>query len=573
MTIDTKTRAWWRPDGSGPDILDVTLGDMLDRQAVTFGDRPAVTVDEQAGAGGMTWTYAALKADADMIARGLMSLGIDCGDHVAVMAQNCAEWILLEYALAKAGAVLVTVNPALVQGELDYLLTQSRAKALVFTPMFRANDISAHLRALMPDLSQMKGGRRGGAAILPDLETLIALGEAPDFAMPFSALRDLAEDVTPEALAKRQATVESNSVAQIQYTSGTTGKPKGAMLSHRSTLNNARLTAERGGFGPDDTLLSAMPLFHTAGCVCNVMAMLVAGGHLVTMDGFDARRMLELWDTHAPTILNAVPTMMTRMMEHPEWDSFNTNTLRKTFTGGTTIPPSLMRAMKEKTGGAPLVLMGMTECSPVITLTNPDDSFEDQLATAGTPLPHTEIRIVDPETGETCGWGESGELCIRGYNVMVGYFDMPEKTAETIDDDGWLHSGDLAELAETGHLKIVGRLKDMIIRGGENVYPIEIEDCLLDHETVSEAQVVGVPDPDLGEEICAYVVPVPGASINPQALQMFCRERMARHKMPKYIVGIETLPMTANGKVQKFALRTEAAHAIEAGSLQPVPRQ
>jgi fatty-acyl-CoA synthase len=572
MNTDTKTQAWWRPDGSGPEILDVTLGDMLDRQATAHADRPAVTVDEQAGAGGTSWTYGELKAEADLIARGLMSLGIARGDHVAVMAQNCAEWILMEYALAKAGAVLVTVNPALLKGELEYLLTQSRAKALVFTPMFRSNDIAAHLSALMPDLAGIKGGRRAGGDVFPDLEALIAVGDAPDFAMPFDELRELAESTTAEALAERQASVESDSVTQIQYTSGTTGKPKGAMLTHRSTVNNARLTADRGGFGPDDTLLSAMPLFHTAGCVCNVMAMLVAGGHLVTMDSFDARRMLELWDKHAPTILNAVPTMMTRMMEHPDWSSFKTNTLRKTFTGGTTIPPSLMRAMKEKTGGAPLILMGMTECSPVITLTNPDDSFEDQLNTAGTPLPHTEIRIVDPETGETCGWGESGELCIRGYNTMAGYFDMPEKTAETIDADGWLHSGDLAELAESGHLKIVGRLKDMIIRGGENVYPVEIEDCLLDHETVSEAQVVGVPDPDLGEEICAYVVPVPGAAIDPQALQMFCRERMARHKMPKYIVGIDTLPMTANGKVQKFALRTDAARAIEDGSLRPVPR-
>lgn len=570
MTNDTNREAWWRPDGTGPEILDITLGDLLDQQAVTHADRPAITVD--AGPAGMSWTYAELKADADLIARGLMSLGIARGDHVAVMAHNCAEWVLMEYALAKAGAVLVTVNPALVQAELDYLLTQSRAKALVFAPSFRSNDIAAHLRALMPDLGGLGGGRRAQRDVLPDLETLIAVGEAPDFAMPFDALRSRAGDTSADDLAERQASVESNSIAQIQYTSGTTGKPKGAMLTHRSTVNNARLTADRGGFGPDDTLLSAMPLFHTAGCVCNVMTMLAAGGHLVTMDSFDARRMLELWDSHAPTILNAVPTMMTRMMEHPDWDSFNTATLKKNFTGGTSIPPSLMRAMKEKTGGAPLVIMGMTECSPIITVTNPDDSFEDQLNTAGTPLPHTEIRIVGPETGATCDWGESGELCIRGYNTMAGYFDMPVKTAETIDEDGWLHSGDLAELAETGHLRIVGRLKDMIIRGGENVYPVEIEDCLLDHDSVSEVQVVGVPDPDLGEEICAFVVPVPGATVDPQALQAFCRTRMARHKMPKYIVGIDALPMTANGKVQKFALRSDAARAIETGALKPVPR-
>ncbi|MAM61551.1 AMP-binding protein [Maritimibacter sp. UBA3975] len=572
MTTVEDTLAWWRPDASGPEILDVTLGDMLDQQAIAFADRTAVTVDENGGAKSTSWTYAELKKQADIVGRGLMGLGIERGDHVAVMAQNCAEWILLEYALAKTGAVLVTVNPALLQNEVDYLLTQSRAKALVFCPQFRTNDIAAHLAGLMPDLATTEGGRRTGNRTLPDLETLVAVGEPPAFAMSFRDLCDHADTVSPDALAARQAKVASADIAQIQYTSGTTGKPKGAMLTHRSTVNNARLAGDRGGFGPDDVLLSAMPLFHTAGCVCNVMAMLVSGGHLVTMDGFDARRMLELWDAHEPTILNAVPTMMIRMMEHPDWDSFNTHTLRKTYTGGTNIPPSLLRTMKEKTGGDPLVLMGMTECSPVITLTNPGDSFEDQVSTAGTPLPHTEIRIVDPDTGAVRGWGESGELCIRGYNTMAGYFDMPEKTAETIDADGWLHSGDLAELAQSGHLRIVGRLKDMIIRGGENVYPVEIEECLLDHQSVSEAQVVGVPDKQLDEEICAFVVPVPGATVDPQVLQAFCRERMARHKMPKYIVGIDALPMTANGKVQKFALRDQATQAITDGSLTPVRR-
>ncbi|PJE25992.1 fatty-acyl-CoA synthase [Pseudooceanicola antarcticus] len=572
MTTEMDTRAWWKPDETGPEILDVTLGDMLDCQAATFGDRPAVTIDEDAGAGGAAWSYAELRAEVDEVARGLMALGIARGDHVAVMAQNCAAWVLLEYALAKVGAVLVTVNPALLRDELAYVLGQSRARALIFSPSFRSNDIAASLAQLMPDLDGLTGGRRKGGAELPGLELLIGLGEAPGFAMGFEAMREGAGAVTPEALAARQAEVQSRDVCQIQYTSGTTGKPKGAMLTHRSTVNNARLTADRGDFGPTDVLLSAMPLFHTAGCVCNVMTMLVVGGHLVTMDSFEATRMLQLWDSHAPTVLNAVPTMMTRMLEHPDFTSYRTRTLRKAFTGGTNIAPSLMRQMKERTGGDPLILMGMTECSPVITLTSPADSFEEQLATAGTPLPRTEIRIVNPETGDLCAWGESGELCIRGYNTMAGYFDMPEKTAETIDAGGWLHSGDLAELAQTGHLKIVGRLKDMIIRGGENVYPVEIEECLLDHETVSQAQVVGVPDPDLGEEICAFVMPAPGAELDPQGLQAFCRTRMARHKMPKYIQAMDALPLTANGKVQKFALREEAAKLVASGALVPVRR-
>ncbi|WP_010137642.1 AMP-binding protein [Oceanicola sp. S124] len=572
MTTELDTRAWWKPDDSGPEILEVTLGEMLDRQAALHPSRPAVTVDEGAGAGGSAWSYGELRDAVDEVARGLMALGLRRGDHVAVMAQNCAEWVLLEYALAKTGAVLVTVNPALLRDELAYVLGQSRARALIFAPGYRSNDIAAALQELMPDLAGLGDGRRRDGTELPGLELLIGLAGAPGFAMPFERMCAGAVAVTPGELAARQAEVQSGDVCQIQYTSGTTGKPKGAMLTHRSTVNNARLTADRGGFGPSDVLLSAMPLFHTAGCVCNVMTMLVSGGHLVTMDSFEAGRMLQLWDAHAPTVLNAVPTMMTRMLEHPDFARYRTRTLRKAFTGGTNIPPSLMRRMKEQTGGDPLILMGMTECSPVITLTSPDDSFEEQLATAGTPLPRTEIRIVDPLTGAPCAWGESGELCIRGYTTMAGYFDMPEKTAETIDSEGWLHSGDLAVLAPTGHLRIVGRLKDMIIRGGENVYPVEIEECLLDHETVSQAQVVGVPDPDLGEEICAFVMPAPGVQLDPQALQAHCRSRMARHKMPKYIQPMDALPLTANGKVQKFALRDEAARLVASGALVPVPR-
>ncbi|MBY6154378.1 AMP-binding protein [Vannielia litorea] len=563
--------AWWRPDASGPALVDMTLGALLDEQAERYGARPAVHVDERGGARGTSWTYAELRQEADLIARGLMAQGIRAGERVAVMAPNSAEWILLEYALAKIGAVLVTVNPALLQEELAYILTQGRVAALVFAPRLRSNDITGHLLGTLPELATTRGCVRAAGGPLPDLRLLIGLGETPaEFALPFDALREAAKAVSPGALSERQAGVACTDVAQIQYTSGTTGKPKGAMLSHRSTLNNARLMADRGGFRAGDTLLSAMPLFHTAGCVCNVMAMLACGGRVVTMDTFDAERMLELWQAHRPTIINAVPTMMTRLLEHPDAGAYDIRTLRTVFTGGTTIPPSLMHSMRERTGGEPMIIMGMTECSPIITQTNPVDDTEARFGTAGTPLPHTEIRIVDPESGRTCGWGESGELCIRGYLTMVGYFDMPEKTAETIDADGWLHSGDLAELAESGHLRIVGRLKDMIIRGGENVYPAEIENCLLDHDAVSEVQVIGVPDADLGEEICAFVVPAPGAEADPAALQDFCRARMARHKMPKYIVPIAALPLTANGKVQKFVLRETATGRIADGSLQPV---
>lgn len=548
--------ALWPADPNGPALLELTLGDLLDRQAEAFPDRPAVTVDDRSKDLLTTWTYAMLRADADRLARGLIGWGVAAGDRVAVMAPNCAEWVLLEYALAKVGAVLVTVNPALKRSELAYVLTQGQVSGLFAVTGYRGSDIAADLAAL--------------AADLPSLTRLCRIGEGEMAgALPFADLLALGDRTSDSLRAARQAAVNPRDVAQIQYTSGTTGKPKGAMLRHHGTVNNARLMADRGGYGPGDTMLSAMPLFHTAGCVCNVMAMAASGGHLVTMDAFDPARMLALWAQFRPSLVNAVPTMMVRMLEHPDW-SAAPRALRRVVTGGTSIPPSLMLQMREQTGGEPLIIMGMTECSPIITQTRDSDSLETRVGTAGTPLPHTELRIADPETGATKALGEAGELCIRGYLTMAGYFDMPEKTAETIDADGWLHSGDLAVLEETGHLRIVGRLKDMIIRGGENVYPVELEECLLDHPAVSQAQVVGVPDPDLGEESCAFVVLREGAQATPEALQAHCRQHMARHKMPKYVQVLGELPMTANGKIQKFALRQQAAAAIADGSLRPV---
>ncbi len=548
--------ALWPADPNGPALLELTLGDLLDRQAEAFADRPAVTVDDRSKDLLTTWTYAMLRADADRLARGLIGWGVAAGDRVAVMAPNCAEWVLLEYALAKVGAVLVTVNPALKRSELAYVLTQGQVSGLFAVTGYRGSDIAADLAAL--------------AADLPSLTRLCRIGEGEMAgALSFADLLALGDRTSDSLRAARQAAVNPRDVAQIQYTSGTTGKPKGAMLRHHGTVNNARLMADRGGYGPGDTMLSAMPLFHTAGCVCNVMAMAASGGHLVTMDAFDPARMLALWAQFRPSLVNAVPTMMVRMLEHPDW-SAAPRALRRVVTGGTSIPPSLMLQMREQTGGEPLIIMGMTECSPIITQTRDSDSLETRVGTAGTPLPHTELRIADPETGATKALGEAGELCIRGYLTMAGYFDMPEKTAETIDADGWLHSGDLAVLEETGHLRIVGRLKDMIIRGGENVYPVELEECLLDHPAVSQAQVVGVPDPDLGEESCAFVVLREGAQATPEALQAHCRQHMARHKMPKYVQVLGELPMTANGKIQKFALRQQAAAAIADGSLRPV---
>ncbi|GGL61623.1 AMP-binding protein [Wenxinia marina] len=562
----TGSAAIWSADEPAGGLLDLGLGAMLDRQAAAHADRPAVVVEDAARGRTTRWTYAELKDAADRLARGLIGWGVGHGDHVAVMAPNCAEWIALEYALAKVGAVLVTVNPGLREDEIGYILGQGRISHLLFAAEFRGYDLAAALGRLMPDLADATGGVRTGDA-LPDLRhlSLIGPGEAP-FALPFDALAGLGADVTADALAERQAQVGPDDIAQIQYTSGTTGRPKGAMLRHRSILNNARQMGLRAGLTADDVLLSAMPLFHTAGCVCNALGMLNVGGCFVAMDAFEPALMLELWERHAATVINAVPTMYARMLDHPDFARRRTGSLRLANTGGTSIPPSLMRRLKDETGAEPMIVMGMTECSPVITQTSPEDDFETRISTAGTPLPGTEVRILDPETGAPVPFGAEGELCIRGYLLTAGYFDMPEKTAEAIDEDGWLHSGDLAVLDEGGHLRIVGRLKDMLIRGGENVYPVEIEDCLLTHPDVSQAQVVGAPDPDLGEEVYAFVLLRDGATATPEALRDHVRVRLARHKLPKWVEVVDGFPMTSNGKIRKVELREIAAVRVREGA-------
>ncbi len=552
-----KAPAYWPAVTDGPALRDITIGAALDGQAARRGDAPALIF------GDSTLSYGALSTETDRLARALIAWGIQRGDHVAVMSPNCIEWVLLEYALAKVGAVLVTVNPTFRQRELEYLLRQGKVRALFAVARYRRADIAADLAALLPDLAGSDPIKGRASDILPDLRHVCVLGDdlIPG-ALRFDTLLERADETTAEALVARAAGVRPDDVFQIQYTSGTTGAPKGAMLTHRGTYNNASLMANRAGFTPEDRLLSAMPFFHTAGCVCNVLGMLASGGCLIAMPDFDGGAMLAALERHRATVLNGVPTMYLRMLEHPEAATRDTSSFRIAFAGGTSIPPEMMRDLKTRMGADPMIIMGMTECSPIITQTNPADDFETRISTAGTPLPHIELRIADPDTGETVAFGEKGELLIRGFGVTRGYFDMPERTAETIDPDGWLHSGDLAVLAETGHLRIVGRIKDMLIRGGENIYPVEIEEALLCHPDIAEAQVVGVADPEMGEEIFAFVTATPGAQLDPQAVQDWCKAEFARHKMPRYLHVLDSLPLTANGKVQKFELRRMAAEIV-----------
>ena len=520
----------WAAESFGATLLDCTVGDMLDVQAVRFPAHEAIVFPEF----GVRWNYAELRARVDRLALGLIGLGIAAGERVAVLAPNVPEWLLLDYALAKIGAVLVTVNTGYRQHELAYLLRQGRVAVLFMVAGYRGTDYRTIVRA-----AQETG--------LPELRHVVEIG---------SAAFDEMQHGEGTGLAARQAAVRPRDVVQIQYTSGTTGAPKGVMLTHRGTLNNARLMGDRAGFDDTSRLLAVMPLFHTAGCVCNALGMLVQGGAFVGMTAFDASAALALLGTERITVVNAVPTMYLRLLAEPgvaDGAHRAASTLRTAFTGGTTIPPSMLVALRDAFGAEPMVIMGMTEASPLITQTRPEDGFERNSTSAGVPLPFTAIKIV--ENGVPVPLGEAGELCIQGYGVTPGYFDMPERTAEAIDAEGWLHSGDLATLAADGTLRIVGRTKDMVIRGGENLYPAEIENLLMLHPAVEQVQVVGVPDPDFGEEAFAFVMLRPGASADAASLREFARASFSRHKVPRYIELVDDFPQTASGKVKKFELR------------------
>ena len=546
----------WIPRTDGAALREVTLGALLRERAAKHGARPAAAF----APGGPRLSYAALDAAADRIARAAIAAGLARGDRLAVLAPNGPEWLALEYGLARAGVVLVTVNPAFRTDEIAYLLRQGRIAALATVGAFRGFDLGAALTGLVGKIAQGKVA----SAAFPDLRRVVQIGADPvPGAMPFAAFEAMGDAVTPDALASREAEVTPDDILQIQYTSGTTGKPKGAMLTHRGCVNNALLAADRAGYVQTDVMVSAMPFFHTAGCVCNVMGMLACGGCLVTLADFDAETLLDAMETEGGTVTNGVPTMYVRMLQSPGLADRDLSAWRLAYAGGTSIPPSLMRDLHDRFGVEPVLIMGMTECSPIITQTDLTEPVATRVKAAGTPLPHVELKIADPETGATVPLGQPGELRIKGFLVTAGYFDMPERTAEAIED-GWLKSGDLATLDAQGHVRIIGRLKDMLIRGGENIYPVEVEDRLLDHPDIAEAQVVGVPDPEMGEEVFAFVVPRPGATLEPDALRHWCRDRMTRHKVPRYVEVLSETPKTANGKVRKIDLRALAASRREA---------
>ena len=566
MGMTMRGLSYWQAESEGIELLDTTIGDLLDRNAEELPIQEAVVYScypEFGDVLNIRWTYQEYRERANEVTRGLMALGLNKGDHIAVLAANIPEWLLLEMAAAKAGLVLVTVNPMLRAVEIEYILKQGDVQALFFVARVRDYDHLATIRALTTP-----GTQNGGVTSerLPRLRYISLLGASPtnlgeqDGWRPTLFLEMVAggEQISEQERRARQASVKPRDPAQIQYTSGTTGFPKGAILHHHGILNNAMLFARRWGLRQSDRYCNPMPFFHTAGCVAAVLGTLSTGSTLHTLLAFDPLKALQIINQERCTFYLAVPTMLLAMLQHPDFDHADLSSLKQVCSGGTPVPVALMEQVKERMRADVSIVFGQTETSPVITLTLPDDPIERKVATVGIPLPHTEVKIIHPVSGEIVSCGEHGELCCRGYLVMAGYYQMPEKTAQAIDSDGWLHTGDLATMDAQGYVNIVGRLKEMVIRGGENLFPAEIEEVLLRHPSIANAQVVGVPDAFFGEELLAVVVSKTGEVLTEREVRDYCRGQISHQKVPRYVQFVESYPMTASGKVQKFVLREQA---------------
>ena len=524
-----------------PPLLDRTIGADLERTAALHGGREALVEV----ATGRRWTYAELDAAVDDVARGLLALGVQVGDRVGIWAPNCAEWTLLQYATAKAGAVLVTVNPAYRTHELSYALRQSGTSVLVAAERFRTSDYRAMVEQVRPDCPALRHVVLLGT---PDWDALVAGGAA----VPF------------DALGERSAGLSPDDPINIQYTSGTTGFPKGATLSHRNILNNGFFVGELCGYSEQDRVCIPVPFYHCFGMVMGNLGCTSHGACMVVpAPAFEPAATLQAVQDERCTSLYGVPTMFIAELGCPDFASYDLSSLRTGIMAGSPCPVEVMKRVVDEMGMTEVTICyGMTETSPVSTQTRADDELERRVSTVGRVHPHVEVQVVDPASGEVVPRGQAGELCTRGYSVMLGYWEDPEKTAEAVDADRWMHTGDLAVMDEQGYLSIVGRIKDLVIRGGENVYPREVEEFLYTHPDVVDVQVVGVPDVRYGEELMAWVKLREGAEpLTAEAVREFAAGRLAHFKVPRYVHVLEPgedYPMTVTGKVRKVEMRERA---------------
>lgn len=541
-------------------LLPYTVGELLEVQAKKYPQHEAVVYADR----NLRMNYQEFNMLCRKAARGLMKLGVKKGEHIAAWSSNTPEWVVSQFATGKMGAVLVTVNTNYRTAELEYLLKQSDSTTIILMEQFKDASYIDMVYEIVPELKTSQPGKLESST-LPYLKNVIVMGEKR-FPGTFSwqDILDMAGDVTEEELDGQMATLKQSEVINMQYTSGTTGFPKGVMLTHSNIVNNAYNVASAMKLTDQDRLCIPVPFFHCFGCVMGTLACATVGATMVPVQEFSTKAVLETVEQEKCTALHGVPTMFIAELNDPEFEKYDLSSLRTGIMAGSNCPIEVMKAVNEKMGATEITIAyGQTESSPVITQTRTNDPLELRVETVGKALPEVEVKIVKPGTMEEVLRGVQGELCTRGYHVMDGYYKNPDATKEAIDAEGWLHTGDLAVMDENGYCRVTGRLKDMIIRGGENIYPREIEEFLYRHPKVLDVQVVGIPDSVYGEEVMAWIILKDGESATADEIKEYCKGKISKHKIPRYIEFTESYPMTASGKIQKFKLREQAMDAVE----------
>lgn len=553
---------WWSYANGTSDVplLGVTIGDMFDSTVEKYPDHPALIAREQ----NIRLTYRELQEQVNQCAKGLMQLGFQKGERVGIWAPNRSEWCITQFATSKIGVILVNINPSYRLHELDYALKQSGCRGLVFAPSFKTSNYTELLYELAPELRSCEPGKLQ-AAKLPELRTVIRLGSEKTTGMfTWDELMAMGESVSDEQLSERQREQEFDDPINIQYTSGTTGFPKGATLSHHNILNNGYFVARLQNFTHEDKLCIPVPLYHCFGMVMANLGCITHGATMIyPSEGFEPLAVLQTVQEEKCTALYGVPSMFIAELDHPAFSKFDLSSLRTGVMAGSPCPVEVMKKVNTLMNMREVeICYGMTETSPVSTQTRIDAPLDKRVSTISVVHPHLEVKIVDAVTRKVVPVGTPGELCTRGYSVMLGYWNNAEETAAAIDEARWMHTGDLATMDEEGYINIVGRIKDMIIHGGENVYPREIEEFLYTHPKISDVQVIGIPDPKYGEEIMAWVKVKPGEQLTEDEVKAFCKGKIAHYKVPRYVKFVDVFPMTISGKIQKFLMRGQAVEEM-----------
>lgn len=540
-------------------VLTITIGELLEQKAEKHPNHEAVIYADR----NLRWSYKEFNDECRIVAKGLMRLGIDKGDHLAIWATNTPEWLTAQFATAKMGAILVTVNTNYRTTELEYLLRQSDSKTIILMESYRDASYIDMLNEICPELKEAKPGSLNSKR-LPMLKNVIVLGDNHyPGTYSWKDIKKIGEDISDHELDERLYSLDSSDVINMQYTSGTTGFPKGVMLTHSNIVNNGYNIANCMRLTKEDRLCIPVPFFHCFGCVLGTMACVSVGATMVPIQEFHPKQVLQTVQDEKCTGLHGVPTMFITELNQPDFDQYDLSSLRTGIMAGSNCPIEVMKGVIYRMGASEITIAyGQTESSPVITQTRTNDPIELRVETVGRALPNVEVKIVDPSTNLVVRNGEQGELCTRGYHVMKGYYKNPEATKEVIDEEGWLHTGDLAVMDEQGYCRITGRLKDMIIRGGENIYPREIEEFLYTHPKVLDVQVIGVPDETYGEQVMAWIIPKEGESITIEEVRDYCKGKIARHKIPRFVEITDSYPMTASGKIQKYRLREQSIELI-----------